>query len=312
MQRRLHGDSRSTALAAPPDGALAHDQPAQRRVADQEAGVHGDAAVEVAEPLAERGPVPWQPGPQRGERHALDPRHHPRDVVGVLGRQGRQREAAVAAEHGRHAVQRRGAGVGVPEELGVVVGVQVDEAGGDEHAAGVDHAGAVGPGGGVGTDGRHPLALDHDVGPDRRRPGAVDDRAAADGDRHAPASPSAGPGRCTSTRWRAKACMPSAPSSTPEARLLPPAHRGVHVDGGDPVGVDEHRARRRGGTPRRPPARRRCSTPRRTGRRGCRWPPPPRCRCRRRGSPAGPGRTAPRGRCAAPAAGATTSAGETK
>ncbi len=35
-------------------------------------------------------------------------------------------------------MQRRRAGVGVPEQLGVVVGVQVDEAGRDEEAAGVD------------------------------------------------------------------------------------------------------------------------------------------------------------------------------
>ena len=116
------------ASAVPPDGALAHDEAAQRRVADEEAGVHGDAPVEAADPVAEGAPVPGQAGAQRGQRHALDPRHHPRDVVDVLGRHGRQREAAVAAEHRGHAVQRGRAGVGVPEQLRVVVGVQVDEA----------------------------------------------------------------------------------------------------------------------------------------------------------------------------------------
>ena len=45
------------------DGALAHDEPAQGRVADQEAGVDGDAAVEAAEPLAEGAPVPVQARP---------------------------------------------------------------------------------------------------------------------------------------------------------------------------------------------------------------------------------------------------------
>ncbi len=123
-----------TGVGRAPDGALAHDEAAQRRVPDEEAGVHGDAAVEPADPFAEGAPVPGQAGPQRGERHALDPRHHPRDVVDVLRRHGRQREAAVAAEHRGHAVQRRRAGVGVPEELRVVVGVQVDEARRDEHA----------------------------------------------------------------------------------------------------------------------------------------------------------------------------------
>ena len=66
-----------------PDGTLAHDEAAQRRVPDEEAGVDRDAAVEAAEPVAEGAPVPGQPGLQRGERHALDPGHHPADVVGA-------------------------------------------------------------------------------------------------------------------------------------------------------------------------------------------------------------------------------------
>ena len=85
VQRRLHGDH-VLGVGRAPDRALAHDEAAQRRVADQEAGVHRDPAVEAAQPLAERAPVPGQAGPQRGQGHALDPRHHPRDVVGVLGR----------------------------------------------------------------------------------------------------------------------------------------------------------------------------------------------------------------------------------
>ena len=88
------------------NGPLPHDQAAQGRVADQEAGVDGDAAVEVAQPLAERPPVPGQAGSQRRQGHALDPRHHARDVVGVLGGERGQREAAVPAEHRGDAVQR--------------------------------------------------------------------------------------------------------------------------------------------------------------------------------------------------------------
>ncbi len=140
-----------------------------------------------------------RPGPERGERHPLDARHHPRDVVDVLRRHGRQRESAVAAEHRRHTVQRRGAGIGVPEELRVVVGVQVDEAGRDEHAGGVDH-GVGARGVGAGPDPGDALALDHHVGPDRRRAGPVDDGAAPDGDGHARSSCSCGPGRRTRTR----------------------------------------------------------------------------------------------------------------
>ena len=185
VQRRLHGiEVRRARRAA--DGALAHDQPTQRRVPDEEARVDRDAAVQVAEPLPEGGPVPGEAGAQRGERHAFDPRHHPGDVVGVLRRQRRQREPAIAAQHRRHAVQRGRARIGVPEELGVVVGVQVNEAGGHEHAAGVDHAGLAAHGAaGVGPDRDDPLALDHHVGAGRRRAGAVDHAPAADGHRHA-------------------------------------------------------------------------------------------------------------------------------
>ena len=41
------------------------------------------------------------------ERHALDPRHHLHHVVDVLGSERRDREPAVAADHGGDAVQRR-------------------------------------------------------------------------------------------------------------------------------------------------------------------------------------------------------------
>ena len=266
--------SMSSASAAPP---TARSPMTSRRSVEwptRKPGVHGDAAVEAADPVAEGAPVPGQPGLQRGQGHALDPRHHPRDVVDVLRRHGRQREAAVAAEHRGHAVQRGRAGVGVPEELRVVVRVQVDEARRDQHAGGVDHgvgAGAVG----TGPDARrsaHP-SITH-VGPDRRRPGPVDDRPAADGHRHA----------CSSLLPRARPAHPHplageglhalGPELDAEARLLPPAHRRVHVDGGHAVGVDEDRPGRQprrhvGGQrvvvapDRRAQAERACRSPRR-------------------------------------------------
>ena len=146
-------------------------------VPDEEAGIHGDAAVETAHPLAEGAPVPRQPGLQRRQGHALDPRHHPRDVVDVLGRDRCQREAAIAAEHRGHAVQRGGAGVGVPEELGVVVGVEVDETRRHQQSRGVDDG--VGSRSDAGPDGVHPFAVEEHVGLHRCRPRAVDDRPAA-------------------------------------------------------------------------------------------------------------------------------------
>ena len=50
------------------------------------------------------------------------------EIVDVLVAAGREREPAVAAEHRRHAVHRRRARGRVPQQLRVVVRVQVDEA----------------------------------------------------------------------------------------------------------------------------------------------------------------------------------------
>ena len=64
MQRRLHGVD-VVRRGGSADGVLAHDEPAQRRVADQEAGVHRDAPVDpgmsvlVSEyPVRENIPTP--------------------------------------------------------------------------------------------------------------------------------------------------------------------------------------------------------------------------------------------------------------
>ena len=51
----------------------------------------------------------------------------------------REAEAAVADHHRRDAVPARQRAVRVPEDLGVVVGVQVDEARRDDQAVGVEH-----------------------------------------------------------------------------------------------------------------------------------------------------------------------------
>ena len=80
------------------DRVGAHHVAADRAVPDEEPGVDPDAALEPAEVLAEGLPVPVDALLERGERHALDLRHHPAQVVGVLGVQRREREAAVAAD----------------------------------------------------------------------------------------------------------------------------------------------------------------------------------------------------------------------
>jgi hypothetical protein len=87
------------------DSGLAHHDAAQRRVPDEEPGVDGERAVEAIEVLAEGLPVPRHALGQRLERHALDARQHPHEVVGLARRQRRDREAAVAADDRRDAVQ---------------------------------------------------------------------------------------------------------------------------------------------------------------------------------------------------------------
>ena len=88
----------------------------------------------------------------------------------------RDGEAAVAAEHRGHAVQRRRAGRRVPGELGVVVGVEVDEAGRHHQAGGVDLGRA-----GLELVDRDDAAVAHgDVADRTGRAGAVDHEAAAD------------------------------------------------------------------------------------------------------------------------------------
>lgn len=150
---------------------------------DHEPGVDCDAPFEGVEVLAEGGPGPVDAFLQRGERHAFDPRHHPPGVVGVLGPVGVERgegEPAVAARDGGDAVVHGGGGVGVPEELGVVVGVRIDEAGGEDEPVGVLAGdGLFGDGPRLGDD-DDPAAPDTDVGGVRGPAGAVHDGRAAD------------------------------------------------------------------------------------------------------------------------------------
>ena len=66
------------------DRVLAHHRAADRAVADEEARVHAEVALEPGEVVAERPPVPVEALLERAERHALDARHHAPEVVGVV------------------------------------------------------------------------------------------------------------------------------------------------------------------------------------------------------------------------------------
>ncbi len=123
-------------------GVVAHHDAPQRRMTAEESRIHRDASlVDPIQVVGERLPVPRHALLQRGQRDTFDARHQAREVVHVLVAAGREREAAVAAEHRRDAVQWRGTRRRIPEQLRVVVRVEVDESGRHHQAIGVERAG---------------------------------------------------------------------------------------------------------------------------------------------------------------------------
>jgi hypothetical protein len=144
-------------------------------MADEEARVHREAALEAREVFVEAAPVPGHARFERRERDAFDAREHLAQVVARFFTEGRDAEAAVAAEDRRDAVERGGRERRVPERLRVVVGVDVDEARGDHLAGGVDRPARF-----FAVDGCETAVADADVGDHARGSGAVDDCSAAD------------------------------------------------------------------------------------------------------------------------------------
>ena len=69
-----------------------------------------------------------QPSLQRFERHALDVLENPKNHLAMLGARRRNAEATIAQHHRSHSMPGRDREVAVPQDLGVVVGVDVDEA----------------------------------------------------------------------------------------------------------------------------------------------------------------------------------------
>ena len=99
----------------------------------------GDA-VEPAEVLAVGRPVPRQAVEDRLAGDVLDALHHLGQELALARADRRERHAAVAEHHAGDAVPARRRRQRVPGQLGVEVGVDVDEAGRDDLAVGVDLA----------------------------------------------------------------------------------------------------------------------------------------------------------------------------
>ena len=121
------------------DGAVAHDEDAHGGVRQQRADVDvALAAVERVEVFAERFPLPLQAFVHDRAGDVLDAFHQFDQAFAVGGLAGGEADAAIAHHRGGDAVPGGRRHVAVPYRLGIVMGVDVDEAGGDQLALGVD------------------------------------------------------------------------------------------------------------------------------------------------------------------------------
>jgi hypothetical protein len=160
------------------EAALAHRPVADRAVADHAADVDAlREAVELGEVLAVRLPVPREAVEDAGGGDVLDRLHHLGEVLAVLGLARREGDAAVAEHDRRDTVPARRRRHRVPADLGVEVGVDVDEPRAHDATFCLDRLAAVA------VDiahGRDPVARHRHVAPERRSPGAVDHRPVPD------------------------------------------------------------------------------------------------------------------------------------
>ena len=99
---------------------------------------HRAVPLDGGEVLGEGLEVPRDAGGERRRVHVLDLLQRVGDELAVLGPGRGDGEPAVAGDDGGDAVEARRGERRVPEHLGVVVGVDVDEAGGHDAAVGVD------------------------------------------------------------------------------------------------------------------------------------------------------------------------------
>ena len=172
LGHHLHHAGHLVVGGRPLIGLVAHHEQSQGGVADVGPKVEGDAPVgNGVQILGERLEVPGDALGQAVHVHVFDVFQRAGDEVLVAGPGGRYRKAAVAGDHRSHPVVARGSEGRIPEHLGVVVGVDVDEAGGHHLAAGVqldparqprtDLANTVPGDGDIGLPSRLPRTVHH-------------------------------------------------------------------------------------------------------------------------------------------------------
>ena len=155
--------------------AIAHDIGAQRGVGHVRAEIDGIFTLaQGIEIIGKTLPIPPQPLRQRGAGdvlHALQKLDQP---VVLVGAGGGESYAAISHRGGGDAVDRGGGEDLIPGDLAVVMGVDVDKAGGYDAAVGVDGFACRSR---YLADGHDLVALDGEVAAVAGGPGAVDEGA---------------------------------------------------------------------------------------------------------------------------------------
>ena len=155
--------------------AIAHHIDTQCIVGDLGDDVDRVREIDRVHVLGERLPGEFQTFGEGGAGDVLDAFHELDQAGPIALADWGEADPAVADDAGRDAVDRRGHQIGIPRDLSVVVGVQVDEPGGDDRTGRVDGPRRLRDGADLHD---HPVA-NPDVAHVPRLAGSIDDRAAA-------------------------------------------------------------------------------------------------------------------------------------
>ena len=128
------------------DAALAHHEDAQRVVRDLRADIDRPRhPVERVEIFGEAFPIPFEALGERRAGDVLDRLHQVDEALAVLLADRSEADAAITEQDRRYAMPRRRRQHRVPGCLAVIVGMDIDPAGGDEQTVRLDLALAAAP-----------------------------------------------------------------------------------------------------------------------------------------------------------------------